>query len=256
MARDAFSLIITYIAIKLSSRPPHEKRTFGFHRIEVLSAIINGSLLFIYSSFMIKEGITRFINKTKPEPNTMIVIGSIGLIVNIIVFLKLHGSHDLNIRSAFLHVLGDLFSSIGVVISSIIIKFTSFNIIDPITGIFISLFLIISSSLLIKEGLSIILQFTPSGTNLDSIVNELKKVKGIIDIHNVHLWSLCSNITIFDAHILTDVSDVKETEMIKSKIKEFLKNEYNIIYSTLEFEWEKCELNNKIEKIKHNEDDF
>lgn len=250
MARDSFSLIITYIAIRLVTTPPHEKRTFGFHRIEVLSAIINGSLLFVYSGFMIKEGITRIINETIIEPNMMITIGSIGLIVNIIVFLKLHGSHDLNIKSAFLHVIGDLLSSIGVVIGSIFIRFTGINIIDPIIGISISLFLLISSSFLIKEGMSIMLQFTPTGVNVNDIIKDINEIKGIIDIHNVHLWALCSNISIFDAHILTDIKDTKEIEKMKKEIKEVLKN-HNIFYSTLEIEWEKCDMNNKIEKIKH-----
>ncbi len=250
MARDSFSLIITYVAIRLAKRPPHEKRTFGFHRIEVLSAIINGSLLFIYSGFMIKEGIIRIINKTEIQANTMIIVGTIGLIVNIIVFFKLHGSHDLNIRSAFLHVLGDLFSSIGVVTGSIIIILTGIRIIDPIIGIGISLFLLISSSFLIKEGISIILQFTPTGISVDDIIKDIRKIKGVVDIHNVHLWALCSNISIFDAHIFTDIKDIKEIEKMKTEIKEILKN-HNIFYSTLEFEWEKCEMNNKIEEIRH-----
>jgi len=253
MARDCLSLIITYIALRLSSSSPDEKKTFGLHRLEVISALINGFLLFVYSGFMIKEGIQRIITNIWIEPDIMLIIGFIGLIVNVIVFFMLHGSHDLNIKSALLHVLGDLFSSIAVVIGAVLIKFTGFKLVDPFLGIFISLFLLISSSMIIKDAFIILLQFAPTGINIDKIIDDLMSVKGVKDVHNIHIWSLCSNITIFDSHILTDINDTDELERIKSKIKEILEKNYKIFYSTLEFEWEICDKKHKINDINHRE---
>jgi cobalt-zinc-cadmium efflux system protein len=250
MLRDIFSLFITLGAINIAKKLPSKTKTFGYHRVEILVAFINGLLLVGISVWILWEAIKRFKEPVPVKSPLMFSVAFIGLIVNIYVALKLHGSEDLNIRAAFLHVFTDTLASVGVVFASIWIFFTGQTIIDPIIGVMIAIFVLLSAFTVIRESVNILLESTPKSIDFDDLVKNIEKIEGVEEIHSVHLWSLCSNLNVMDAHIFTNISDMPEIENLKAKIKTKLEK-YNVKYSTLEFECEECIQRNRVEKIEH-----
>ncbi|MEJ2306967.1 MAG: cation diffusion facilitator family transporter [candidate division WOR-3 bacterium] len=250
MLRDVFSLLITLGAMRIAKRLPTKTKTFGYHRVEILAAFINGLLLVGISVWIFLESIDRFTNPIPIKSPLMFSVAFIGLIVNLYVALKLHGSDDLNIKAAFLHVLTDALASFGVIFAAIWIFFTGQTIIDPILSVVIAFFILSTAFTVIRDALNILLEFTPKNINIDNLIKTIEKIEGVGGIHDIHLWSLCSSLNVMDAHIFTDISDMNKIEKLKTKIKRELEK-FNIKHSTLEFECEECTRKNKIEKIEH-----
>ena len=250
MFRDVFALIISLTAINIAKKLPSNVKTFGYHRVEIFASFLNGILLLVVSGWIFWEAYQRFFTPKPIESVTMFIVAVIGLLVNLYVVSKLHGSHDLNVKSAFVHVLADTFSSIAVIFASIWIFFTNQTIIDPILGGVIAAFILLSSFIIIKNSVHVLLGFAPKNIDFDDVVKDIESVKGVQGTHNVHLWSLCSNINIIDAHIFTNEPNMGTIEVIKGKIKKNLEK-YNIKHATLEFECEECVENDKIKKVKH-----
>lgn len=250
MFRDVFALIISLSALNVSKKLPSERKTFGFHRVEILAAFMNGIFLIAIGIWILLEAYHRFHSPKPIESTSMLIVAVIGLGVNLYVARRLHGSHDLNIRSAFLHVLTDAVFSVAVILAAILICLTGKTIFDPILSSMISAVIIFSSLKIVKESLRILLEFTPKDIDFDQVFQDIQKVEGVKGVHDVHIWSLCSNINVLDAHIFTDETDMTEIQKIKSVIKQTLEK-YNIRHATLEFECEECILPNKVKKIDH-----
>ena len=250
MFRDVFSLLITLGAMRIAKRLPTKTKTFGYHRVEILSAFINGLLLVGISVWIFLEAIDRFNNPVPVKSPLMFSVAFIGLIINLYVVLKLHGSEDLNIKAAFLHVFTDALASFGVIFAAVWIFFTGQTIIDPIISLVIAFFILSTAFTVIRDALNILLEFTPKDISIDNLIKIIEKIEGVEGIHDIHLWSLCSNLNVMDAHIFTKISDMNKIEKLKTKIKRELKR-FNIKHSTLEFECEECTRKNKIEKIDH-----
>ena len=250
MLRDVFSLFITLGAIRIAKRLPSKTKTFGYHRVEILTAFINGLLLVFISIWIFWEAIKRFIDPLPVKSSVMFFTAFIGLIVNLFVILKLHGSDDLNIRAAFLHVITDAIASLAVIFASVWIFFTGFTLVDPIFGGIIAIFVLFSAFTIIRDSLNILLEATPNSIDFDSLVKDIENIEGVEGIHNVHLWSLCSNLNIMEAHIFTNITDMVEIEYLKIKVKKELEK-FNIKHSTLEFECNECMKKDRMEKIEH-----
>lgn len=250
MFRDVFALILSLSAINIAKKLPTKKKTFGYHRVEIFGAFINGLLLLGMSVWIFWESYHRFFSPKPIESTVMFLVALVGLIINIYVAFQLHGSQDINVRSAFLHVFTDTISSIAVIVASIWIFFTNQTVIDPILGIAIGVLILYSSFSIIKDSIRILLEFTPKNIEFDEVITEIEKVDGVEGVHNVHLWSLCSNINVVDAHIYTTQSSMTKIELIKKDIKQKLKK-YDIKHATLEFECERCACRDKIKKIEH-----
>ncbi|MBL7055982.1 cation transporter [Candidatus Woesearchaeota archaeon] len=250
MLRDVFALLISLSALKLAKNIPTKKKTFGYHKLETFAAFINGILLIVISGWIFWEAYQRFFEPRPIESATMFFVAIIGLLVNIYVAFKLHGSHDLNVKSAFMHVLTDALSSAAVVFASIWIFFTGQYVVDPMLSILIASFILFSGFSITKESIFILLGFVPKELDFDSVVKDVEKVKGVEGVHNIHLWSLCPNINVMDAHVHTLEPDMGKLEHIKNEIKENLEK-YNIKHTTLEFECEECKEIGKIKRIKH-----
>ncbi len=250
MLRDIFSLFITLSAIKIAKKLPSKTKTFGYHRVEILGAFINGLLLLAVSGWIFYEAIRRFLQPLPIQSSVMFFTAFIGLVVNIYVAFKLHGSNDINIRAAFLHVFTDALASVAVIIAAVLIFFTGKTIVDPILGGMIAVFVLFSAFTVIRDSLNILLESTPKGVVFDDLVKDIERIEGVEGIHNIHLWSLCSNLNVMDAHIFTNIKSMAQIEILKDKIKEEL-SKYNIKHSTLEFECEECVHMKRIEPMKH-----
>lgn len=250
MLQDVFSLFVSLSALKLVERLPTKTKTFGYHRIEALAALLNGVLLIAISAFIFTEGYRRIHTPVNVQSGTVLIVATIGFLVNLFVALRLRESKDLNIRSAFLHVATDAVSSFAVIVAALWIQFTGQLIVDPVLGMAIGLLVLVSALSLVKESVFIMLEFTPSNVKFDDVIAEIEKTEGVTEVHNVHIWSLCSNVNAIDAHIVTGKTDMNEIERVKRDIKKRLEK-YEIKHATLEFECEKCEDSGSLKTFHH-----
>lgn len=250
MLRDVFALFVSLSALNVSKKLPSKRKTFGFHRVEIFAAFLNGIFLVAVGFWILWEAYRRVSNPQPIDSIPMLIVAFIGLGVNLYVAWKLHGSHDLNIKSAFLHVLTDAIFSVAVIIAAVFIFLTGETLFDPLLSAVISVVILISAFFIIKESAVILMEFTPKNVNFDRVVRDIQQVEGVEGVHHVHLWSLCSNINVIDAHIYTRETDMRKVDQMKAEIKKNLKK-YNIKHATLEFECEECPRPDNLRKIEH-----
>lgn len=237
---DVLALGLSLSALTIACRPLDEKATFGYHRAEIFAALINGILLVIVVIFILQEAYERLLSPPEIRTFEMLGVASIGLVVNLYVTISLRGHHDLNIRGAYLHVLGDTLSSFAVIVGGLIIILTGYYIVDPILSVIISFVIVYNSLRLLKESVDILMERTPKHINLEKLKNEILEIKGIHGLHDLHVWSICSNVHALNAHLVVDSITVRDTEKITSKINKQLFEGYGIAHTTLQFECNDC----------------
>ena len=252
---DLVSLFLALLAIVLASYPATDTRTYGWHRSEVFVAFINGATLIAISAGILYEAALRIMTPEPVGSIGMLAAAGFGLVVNLFVVHKLqgHGEHDLNMRSAFLHVVGDVLISLGVIIGAVIIYYTGWLMVDPILSIIFSLVILRGAGLVLYDASHILLEGAPKGMDINKVVGEIKKVEHVVDVHRVHLWSICSNISAISAHILIDPDYHGERKRIINDINCMLVSDFHITHSTLQLEKGQCEFNNLVCDIAHTE---
>ena len=239
---DGIAIIITYIAIRLSKRPRTLKHTFGLKRAEILAAIINASTLIIISFFLIREAIDRFSNPTPITGSLMLVVAVVGLIANVIgtVLLKRGSKVNINIRAAYIHLLSDAVSSLGVIIGAVFIMMLNITWIDPVLTILISLYILKETYEIVKESVDVIMMSTPPDINMSELQRAVESIPGVRNLHHVHLWKMNDSDIHFEAHIDVDDVLVSRTVEIQRQIEESLHDRNDINHVTLQFECDRC----------------
>ena len=242
MLTDAMALALALAAMYFSARPATGRNTFGFLRLEILSALFNGSVLFLIALFIFYEASRRLAHPAEIKSLAMLGIATVGLLANLggAMILARGSKENLNVRGAFLHVISDAVSSIGVIIGGIIIYFTGWMMIDPILGIMIALLILRGAVGLLRESAEILLESTPRGVSLDEVVAEIKKVKGVKELHDVHLWTITSGVNAISAHILIDDELAQKAADILAEVKARLEKKYRITHSTFQTECRSC----------------
>ena len=239
MFSDVLALGASMVAIYFEAKKPTEKFTYGFLRLEVVVAFLNGIVLMLISVGMIYESVIRFFNPREIDFGSMFFIALIGLIFNIVITWILFSStkkeNNINIKSAMLHFLGDLLNSVGVIISSIIIYFTNFVYIDIIMSVVISVIIFIGGYKISKEAFFILMEAVPSEVDLNTLRKELLNIDGIKNIHELHVWKNDNEEISFTAHILLDNYEKHNNYRIINEIKEKLVL-YNIFHMTVQIE--------------------
>jgi cobalt-zinc-cadmium efflux system protein len=236
---DAFSLILALVAIQVARSLPTKERTYGLHRAGIFAAFVNAILLIGISGLILYEAYSRILSPRPVEGGIMLFIACVGLAANVVIAYLLHGSHDLNIRGAFLHVMADALSSIAVIAAALWIMITGQTIVDPLLSGMIAVVIVVSAAGILRETVMILLQFTPRDVDFDEVIREMESVPGVAGVHDVHIWSLSSHIYVLDAHVYSCESDVKRIEGVKQEIKQRL-GHFRIFHTTLEFECEEC----------------
>jgi len=250
MLVDGSALLLSLGAVLVARSLPTERRTFGYHRVEVMVALVNGLALVGLCFLIAQEAMERFFNPAPVYSTGMLAVGLAGLCINLFIVWLLHGSDDLNVRGAFVHVVGDTLSSIGVIVAAAWISLTGQVLADPIVSLIIVLVILATSLLLIRDCMVILLQFAPRDVDFEQMVRDITSVEGVNGVHNVHLWSLCSHINVLDAHVYSCEEDPQRIARMKSEIKERLAK-YGIHHSTLEFECEECPDSRVINDMAH-----
>lgn len=249
---DGFALLIAYFAMRVSRRDPNFKNTFGYKRIQILAALFNAATLVVICVFLLYEAYQRFLSPEEIKSKTMLIVAVIGLVANLlgVLLLKSHSRNSLNIKSAYLHLIGDTFSSVAVIIGGILIYFYQIYWVDPLITVLISLYIIKETISILLETYHILMQSTPKGIDILQISKEIQEIDKIKDIHHVHIWSLSEKETHFEAHVdLTQDLKTSECEQIIKKIEALLHHRYQINHVTLQMEFEFCDDKNIISII-------
>ncbi|MEJ5257547.1 MAG: cation diffusion facilitator family transporter [Fervidobacterium sp.] len=240
---DSLSLVISYFAFKLSGKSANTRKTFGYKRANIVAALFNASTLLIIGVLLIREAIERFVNPVEINSEIVLVVGTIGLIANLLsmVILRRWSKSSLNIRSAYLHMLTDALSSVAVLIGAVMIWIFDLKFIDPILTIGISLYLLKESFEILRESVSILMQSAPSEIEVERVVRKLNEIENIKDIHHVHIWRLDEKSIFFEGHVnLTEDITVSKSMEIYEKIKHELDEEFGITHVTIQFEYNGC----------------
>ena len=240
---DTFAVMLAYIANLISRRVANERKTFGYKRIEILAALLNAFILIVITLFLFVEAYKRF---QSPEPIKGILmfwVAVVGLIANLlaVVLLKSDSTHNLNIRAAYLHLLGDTISSVAVIVGSVLIYYFKIYWIDPVVTVLIGLYILKEAFVVLRETVDILMQGTPSSIDLKKVVEEIEKHNEISNVHHVHAWKLDDKQIHFECHAdLTKDLPLSKTDEIRSEIEAILLNKFNISHVTLQFEYNCC----------------
>jgi cobalt-zinc-cadmium efflux system protein len=237
---DAFALGLSIIAMKISRRPSDYRATYGYQRVGLLAAVANGISLLAISGFIFYEAYQRFVAPPSVDVPLMLGIAAFGLAGNIAMALIIgHRHEDLNIRSAWLHVLGDTLSSLGVILSGLVIYFTKWPYADPLASVIIGIVIITGGTRVVKEALLIVLEMTPAGFHAEEIAKKICNMPEVMGVHDVHIWSVAHRKIAFTAHIWVHDQKLSEAEGIRKAIETLLMD-MGINHIILQFECAEC----------------
>ncbi|MCS5660537.1 MAG: cation diffusion facilitator family transporter [Dehalococcoidia bacterium] len=239
---DLGSILIASFALSVAhKRHPTQQMAFGYHRLEVMSALFNGIVLSIISAVIFLEAWDRFQNPGEVETEGALVIAVVGLVVNLIVIRFFHHApdrhHDVNIRSAYLHIMGDILASVSVVVGIMAIKLFDMPVIDPVVAAFVALLLLIGASRVLYSSAEILLHKSPQ--DIDRVRQRVLEIDGVKDFLDVRLWQVCSHLTVGTAHVVVSVDSLEATDPIKQNIRSIIQEEFDVRDITLECETEK-----------------
>lgn len=250
---DVVALGLSYVALRMAAREPSDLHSYGLHRAEVLAAVVNGGTLFVIAAGIFWEASRRL---QAPEPVKsvqMLLIAAAGLAMNLVVMLVLrghdqhaheagdeHGPGDLNVRSAWLHVLGDTLSSVGVIVAGLVIWYTGWMVLDPLMSIVIGAVLFLGSGRLLKSGIHILMEGVPEGLDLAEVGRAMAAVPRVREVHDLHVWSLCPGAVALSAHATVDGTGWEEIAVIQEALKAALRNRFRIEHTTIQLECERC----------------
>jgi len=241
MLTHLIALLISLGAIMFASRPPTARKTYGFYRLEILAALFNGATLFLITLWIFFHAYKRIIN---PEPIAswhMFIVAIAGLIVNLACAYILKTSHgSLNIKSAFMHMMADTFSSLVVVFGAIIMHYTQWYMLDPALSILICIVILVWSYQLITESVDILLEATPKDVDLENVVKSISELDEIEGVHDVHIWTITSGMYAMSAHIYIKDLMVSETQQIMSNINTLVNEKFSIGHTVIQFESNVC----------------
>lgn len=249
---DATAMLITYIALKVSKKKATEKHTFGYKRIQILAALFNAVTLVVICIFLIFEAYDRFQDPQTIKTTPMLIVAVIGLIANLISVLLLHkfSAANLNIKAAYLHLIGDTLSSVAVIVGAILMMYFGWYWVDPLITVLISLYIIKETYHILLETYQILMQSAPGRIKVEELRTFVKSVEGVKDIHHVHIWSLTDQQIHFEAHIefLEDLK-ISECQPVYRQISLGLENKYGINHVTLQAELALCADEELIKKL-------
>ena len=239
MLSDAAALGLSLFAMKLGEKKATQSKTYGYKRFEIIAAALNGLTLIVISIYIFVEAYHRFSEPPEVQSMGMLTISVIGLIVNIIAaWILMSGDKDenLNVRSAFLHVLGDMLGSVGAITAALLIYFFDWGLADPIASVAVAILIIISGWRVTKESFHVLMEGTPEQIELDEVKEEIMKIPEVKDVHDVHVWSITSGMLMLSGHIA--VKGEGAHDRVLKKAQELLHDRFGIDHSTLQVEGE------------------
>ena len=238
---DALALLLSFVAVYFQGRPASDAKTFGYQRAGVLAAFLNALTLIVIAVGIAIEAVHRLSSPVAVQPRLMMIVAAAGVVMNgVIAALLFSGSRDINIRSTFIHMLGDTLSTAAVIVGGFAILFTHRNWIDPALSLLIAVLILWSSISIVRETLNILLEGTPRGLSLPEIRSSLTTIDGVLDVHDLHVWSLGSQTRALATHVTIDDIPPSESNRILGNIRHHLLHHYGIYHTTVQFEHAAC----------------
>jgi cobalt-zinc-cadmium efflux system protein len=235
---DVIALGLAWFAAAQATRPADERRTFGYHRVGILTALFNGVTLVVIAGLIGYEAYQRLAHPQPVMPWIMLVAAAIGIGINLYIAANLHGHqhHDLNMRAAALHVAGDIGASLGVIVGALAIVVTGATWVDPLVSVLIALFIAIGALRLIAETVNILLESAPRGLAMPELVAALRAIPGVRDVHDLHVWTISSGMRALSCHVVISDIPPSESAPILDALTAMLRERYRIIHTTIQFE--------------------
>jgi cobalt-zinc-cadmium efflux system protein len=250
---DALALILSWYAIRVARRPANANRTYGYHRVGILTALVNAVSLVVIALLILWEAIQRL---RAPEPvhsGLMIGVATVAIVLNTAIALWLRGGakHDLNIRSAYLHMAGDALSGLSVVVAGIVVAVTGASIADPAVSILIGILILWSSWGILTEALDVLLEATPAHLDMAALERSIQDAPGVLDVHDLHVWTVASGMIACSCHILVADQSVSSGQQVLQAVAAVLEHQYGICHTTIQVEVEGCVPNHMYCTMRH-----
>lgn len=239
---DAASVGISYGARRISRRRADRERTFGYNRAEIIAALINLTTLFVIALFLLWQAVDRLLHPQPVDGMLMLIVGAIAFVEDgISAYVLYKGAKEsLNVRSAFIHLLGDTLATLGVIVGGLLVMFYDIYIVDPIITLLIAVYIVVHGTIEIRKAIRILMESAPEDFDFGGMVRTVERIPGVEDLHHVHLWRLDEQRIALEAHLAITEADLSELEQIKRAVKAKLKNDFGVDHSTLEMECEQC----------------
>ncbi len=239
---DALALLLAWFGVYFQAKPADEIKTYGYHRAGVLAAFVNAATLVALSVWILWESAERLRHPAPVSEIIMLAVAALGLVVNggIMLALRQSSRNDLNVRSAFVHMLGDALGSIAIVIGAVAIRFTRWWQIDPWLSILIALLIVWTAWDIIREALNILLEGLPRGLSLSDVISTMRGVDGVLDVHDLHIWSLGSSTRALSCHVTIPDIPASASDVVLRRLNHVLAERFHIFHSTVQFEHLGC----------------
>lgn len=239
---DALALLLAWFGVYLESKPADESKTYGYHRGGVLAAFVNALTLVALSAWILFESAGRLRNPEPVAANVMLWVALLGLVMNVSIMLALRHArhHDVNIRGAFIHMLGDALGSIAIIGGAIAIRYTGWQQIDPVLSILIALLIVWTAWDIVRETLDILLEGLPRGMTLADVAGAMQAIDGVLDVHDLHIWSLGSRTHALSCHVLIHDIPPSESDAVLQRLNGMLAERFHVYHTTVQFEHMSC----------------
>jgi cobalt-zinc-cadmium efflux system protein len=241
--QDAAALGFSWYAMAVAAKRSHHGMTFGYHRVGVLAALVNAVSLVVIALFLAWEAIDRIRNPEVVNAGLMIAVAAVAIVVNVVIGVWLHAGskHDLNIRGAYLHQIGDAASAFGVVVAGIVVETTGQPLADPIISLVIAGLILFGAFGILTESATVLLEGTPSGTDMPRVIAAIRGVDGVLDVHDLHVWTVGPGVVACSCHIVVAEQSVREGQQVLRAVVGELKHRFHITHTTVQIEVEGCE---------------
>lgn len=234
---DIFALGLAWFAAVQAERPANERKTFGYHRVGILAALLNAFTLIVIVIFICWEAVQRLQHPEPVEPWIMFVAAALAVAVNLfIAFVLRRDGHNLNVRAASLHVLGDVMASLGVIIAGLLIVLTGWQIIDPILSIAIALLVALGAFRILRETVDILLEAAPRTIAVSQVAADMNEIEGVRAVHDLHVWCIANGMNALSAHVLIENVPSRDSAVILQRLTQMLNQSYHILHTTIQFE--------------------
>lgn len=239
---DALALLLAWFGYYVAQRPADEVKTYGYHRAGVLAAFVNALVLLALAAYIFYESYRRWLAPQPVHEITMLVVAGLGLVVNLVIMhgLASERRRDLNIRGAWAHMLGDALGSVGILVGAVVIRWTGWHRVDPLLSALIGLLIVWTAWDIVRESLNILLEGLPRGLKLEDVVQALREIPGVLDVHDVHIWSLGSTTHALSCHVVIEDVPPSESEGLLRRLNQVLAERFMICHTTIQFEHVAC----------------
>jgi cobalt-zinc-cadmium efflux system protein len=241
-ATDGIALALTWWALRITAKPANQSKTYGYHRAGILVAMVNSTTLVLIAVGIFYDAYRRLLAPPEVKADVLIGVGVAAVLVNLVTALLVRrgSNHDLNLKSAYVHLMGDVLSTVGAVLAGIIIHFTHLNWVDSLASILIGFLILWNAWGILRESVNILMESTPSDIDMDALKSDILMVMGVAGVHDLHVWSITRSLRTFSAHIVTDDIPISQGAAIQSAVSEMLAHRYGIDHATLQLECMDC----------------